>query len=62
MSDNRVELFFVAEDAGAKWTKGFKSLVDPLVNVSSISKVAGDDGAEITEFVIEGYEACTVAY
>ena len=27
-----------------------------------LSKIAGDDGAEITEFVVEGYEASTVTY
>lgn len=50
-SDNRAELFFVAEYARSK---------GPPINVRVISKIAGDDGNKIAEFIIEGYEATTI--
>ena len=37
-------------------------MVDPPIDARAISNIAGDDGAEITKFVVEGYEAPTGTY
>ena len=39
-----------------EWAKSYRSLVDSPIDVRAVSKITGDDGAKIAEFVGEGYE------
>ena len=52
----------VAEDTRSKGIKSSKSLFDPPINVRAKSKIAGYDGTDIAEIVIEDYEATAVTY